>query len=231
MVLTGVNLEESAAAAQLANEYADCMRSTAGVHPHYAKEWGADSAQQLLALLNDPVVTAVGEAGLDYFRDFSPRADQQQAFEAQLDIAGQSQYPVFMHQRDADEDFLGIVRAHRDTLSGAILHCFTGDQTLLHACLDLDLHIGVTGWVCDDRRGQALRECLSDIPLNRLMIETDAPFLLPRNLPDKPAHRRNEPAFLPHILKTIAELKGVSVDALASATTANARAFFSLSDD
>ncbi len=231
MVLTGVNLEESATAAHLANEHAGSMRSTAGVHPHYAKEWDADSERRLLALLNEPVVTAVGETGLDYFRDFSPRPDQQRTFEAQLHIAAQTRYPVFLHQRDADDDFLAIIRAHRDTINDAILHCFTGDQALLHACLDLDLHIGVTGWVCDERRGQALRDCIPDIPLDRLMIETDAPFLLPRNLPGKPETRRNEPAFLPHILETVASLKGVSIDELASATADNARTFFSFADD
>ncbi len=226
LVLTGVNLEESEAAAAVASDSPQHLRSTAGVHPHYAKEWNAQSEARLHTLLQSSVVTAVGETGLDYFRDFSPRPDQQRAFEAQLEVAAQTGYPVFLHQRDADEDFLAIIRQHRDTLSAAILHCFTGDKALLHACLDLGLHIGVTGWVCDERRGQSLRECVPDIPTDRLMIETDAPFLLPRDLPERPENRRNEPAFLPHILRSVAELKGLSPEALAVSTRQNARDFF-----
>ncbi len=230
MVLTGVSLSESEAAARLAADYPHMMRTTAGVHPHYAKEWDGESEKALLALLKNPLVSAVGETGLDYFRDFSPRPAQQAAFNAQLELAGREQMPVFLHQRDAEEDFLAIIREHRDRLPGAVLHCFTGDKALLHACLDLDLHIGVTGWVCDERRGRALRECIADIPAERLMIETDAPFLLPRDLPEKPTNRRNEPAFLPHVLDAVATLRDTSAEALARMTTQNANDFFGFSE-
>ncbi len=228
MVLTGVDLPGSHEAAKLAAEYPDRMRSTAGVHPHHASGWSQTVATELATLLHHPMVTAVGETGLDYFRDFSPRPIQREAFAGQLEIAATHQVPVFLHQRDADADFLAVLKDFRDRLPAAVLHCFTGGRALLHACLDLDLHIGVTGWVCDERRGQALRDCVADIPLSRLMIETDAPFLLPRDLPEKPADRRNEPAYLPHVLNAVAELKKLSAQELARESTRTARAFFAL---
>lgn len=228
MVLTGVDLAGSQAALALAHAHPGRLAATAGVHPHHAAEWGADTEAALRRLLADPAAVAAGETGLDFFRDFSPRPDQEAAFEAQLRLAAESGRPAFLHQRDAGERFLAILRAHRDTLPGAVLHCFTGDLTLLHACLDLGLHIGVTGWVCDERRGEALRECIAEIPADRLMIETDAPFLLPRDLEPRPRDGRNEPAFLPHVLRAVAALRGDTPEALAESTRATAERFFGL---
>ena len=228
MVLTGVTLTESSEALEMASSHTGVMAATAGVHPHHASEWTAQSTEALTALLAHPNAVAVGETGLDYCRDFSPRSAQRQAFEAQLAIAGESGYPAFLHQRDAEDDFLAILRDYRDQISAAVIHCFTGDRAFLHRCLDLDLHVGVTGWICDERRGSALRESVPDIPDHRLMIETDAPFLLPRDMPEKPADRRNEPAFLPHVLESVARLRGQDPSRLAEFTATNSAAFFSL---
>lgn len=228
LVLTGVSLDESEAALSLALANRQALTSTAGVHPHHASEWDGSSETRLRACLEHPAAVAVGEMGLDYCRDFSPRADQRQAFEAQLAIAAATGHPAFLHQRDAEDDFLAILGRYRDQLSAAVLHCFTGDQAFLTRCLDLDLHIGVTGWICDERRGTALRRSVPVIPGHRLMIETDAPFLLPRDLPDKPGDRRNEPAFLPHVLETVAQLRGQAAARLADQTAATSRAFFGL---
>ncbi|UEX76735.1 TatD family hydrolase [Spiribacter halobius] len=228
MVLTGVDAPGSQAALELAQLHPGRMTATAGVHPHHAADWDGDTEAALRRLLAAPQAVAVGETGLDFFRDFSPRPAQEAAFEAQLDLAAETGRPVFLHQRDAAERFLAILRAHRQRLCGAVLHCFTGDQTLLHACLDLDLHIGVTGWVCDERRGGALRECVADIPADRLMIETDAPFLLPRDLEPRPRDGRNEPAFLPHILRAVAALRDETPAALAETTRTTAERFFGL---
>lgn len=228
LVLTGVSLEESEAALALAEDNRPMLSSTAGVHPHHASEWTEASALRLRACLEKPAAVAVGETGLDYFRDFSPRAAQCEAFEAQLSIAAATGYPAFLHQRDAEADFLAILGRYRDQLSGAVIHCFTGDEAFLSRCLDLDLHIGVTGWVCDERRGEALRRSLPAVPDHRLMIETDAPFLLPRDLPDKPGDRRNEPAFLAHVLETVADLRGQDPVWLAEQTADTSRAFFGL---
>lgn len=228
MIATGVTLAESRAALSLAAEYPDVLSATAGVHPHHASEWTGDSEAELAELLAMPRAVAAGETGLDYNRDFSPRDAQRRAFEAQLGLAAARNRPAFLHHRDAESDFLAILKEQRDGLGAAVLHCFTGDRAFLYRCLDLDLHIGVTGWVCDARRGADLRACVASIPEDRLMIETDAPFLLPADLPEKPPKRRNEPAFLPHVLKTVADLRGDDPHSLAMRTSANARRFFAL---
>lgn len=228
MVITGVSANESIAAAALARAHPSVLRSTAGVHPHHASEWNDASAQAIATLLDDPAVCAVGETGLDYNRDFSPRGDQRQAFAAQLALGVTHQRPAFCHQRDAEADFLAILQDYYQTLPGAVLHCFTGGQDLLERCIEWDLYIGITGWICDERRGAALRELVGLIPRSRLLIETDAPFLLPRDLTAPPANRRNEPGFLGHILNRVAALRGESAEALAAITYANSQRLFGL---
>ena len=226
LVVTGVSATQSAEALALAGRDAARRRATVGVHPHHASDWAAAGPAALESLLAHPVAAAVGETGLDYNRDFAPRAVQREAFAGQLGLAARLGRPVFLHQRDAEADFLAILAEYRPHLSAAVLHCFTGDAGFLAASLELDLHIGITGWICDERRGGALRECIGAIPAERLMIETDAPFLLPRDLAAKPRDRRNEPAYLGHVLETVAALRGESAGALAATTAATSRAFF-----
>jgi TatD DNase family protein len=204
------------------------MTATAGVHPHHASELDADALAALEDLARAPAVVAVGECGLDYFRNFSPHAAQLAAFRAQLELAAKLRKPVFLHERDAHGDFLALVREFRPHLTGAVAHCFTGGPAELEAYLALDLHIGVTGWVCDERRGAALQAAVARIPRGRLMLETDAPYLLPRTLRPKPSTRRNEPAWLTEIARVVAGLRGETMEELASHTTATARAFFGL---
>jgi TatD DNase family protein len=227
-VVTGADLASSRAAAALASAHPGVLWCTAGVHPHHAAEFPAACHTELGELLRLPRVVAVGECGLDYFRDFSPRAAQRAAFVAQLEIAAACAKPVFLHQRDAHQDFTAILAEFRPALTGGIAHCFTGGPGELEAYLALDLSIGVTGWVCDERRGAELREAVPRIPENRLLIETDSPYLLPRDLAPRPKSRRNEPAFLPHIAQAVAALRGDSPAALAAATTRNAVRFFGL---
>jgi len=226
-VVTGADLAGSRAAASLAAVH-PALWSTAGVHPHHASEFDPSRHEELREILLLPRVVAVGECGLDYFRDFSPRTAQRAAFIAQLEIAAAGGKPVFLHQRDAHEDFTAILAEHRSALAGGVAHCFTGGLRELEAYLALDLSIGVTGWVCDERRGASLRESVPRIPRERLMIETDAPYLLPRDLEPRPKSRRNEPAFLAHIARTVAALRGESLEDLAAATTQNAVRFFGL---
>jgi TatD DNase family protein len=187
-----------------------------------------EALSELEELARQPEVVAAGECGLDYFRDFSPRPAQREAFHHQLELAARVGKPVFLHQRDAHEDFLAILREHRRTLVAGITHCFTGGRPELIAYLDLGFAIGITGWICDERRGAHLLPLMKEIPADRLLLETDGPYLLPRDLSPKPASRRNEPAYLPHIAAVVARARGESVERLGQSSTAAARALFSL---
>jgi TatD DNase family protein len=226
-VVTGADVAGSRAAAALAATDAK-LWSTAGVHPHHATSFDAGRCEELRELLLHPKVVAVGECGLDYFRNFSPPAAQRAAFVAQLELASATAKPVFLHQRDAHEDFKAILAEFRGRLVGAVAHCFTGDAAQLEDYLTLGLSIGVTGWVCDERRGAALRDAVPHIPTDRLMLETDAPYLLPRDLNPPPKSRRNEPQYLVHIARAVARIRNESSQTLAAAATANAVRFFGL---
>jgi TatD DNase family protein len=227
-VVTGADLASSRQAAALAAAHPSLLASTAGVHPHHAQSFDAFGRDALSELLRRPEVVAVGECGLDYYRNFSPPDAQRAAFVAQLELAAAARKPVFLHQRDAHADFAAILKDFRGGLSGGVAHCFTADRAALEDYLALDLHIGVTGWINDERRGQLLRESVPHIPADRLMLETDAPYLLPRDLVPHPKSRRNEPCFLPHIARTVAHLRGESLDAVAASTSRNAIRFFGL---
>lgn len=226
MIITGADGPGTHAAIALARRDRRHLFATAGVHPHHAIDLDAQLLSELEVLARQPEVVAVGECGLDYYRDFSPRVAQQRAMHLQLELAAKVGKPVFLHERDAHDDFVSIVREHRTALVGGVAHCFTGTREQLLRYLDLDLSIGITGWICDERRGLHLRELVRLIPIERLMVETDAPYLLPRDLQPKPAHRRNEPRFLPHVLATVARCRGEPEAQVAAATTANALRFF-----
>ncbi len=228
IVVTGTSVAASREAAALASARAPTLYATAGVHPHDASSFSEHTVGELRALAAEPAVRALGECGLDYNRNFSPRAAQLHAFEAQLALAAELALPVFLHDREAQDDMLALLRRYRDRIGGAVVHCFTGERAELHAYLDLDLHIGITGWICDERRGLHLRELVADIPADRLMLETDAPYLLPRSLKPAPANRRNEPAFLPAVLEAVAACTGRPADQVAGETTRTARAFFAI---
>lgn len=228
IVVTGASLAGSAAAAALARGHPGRLFATAGVHPHHAEELSVERLAQLRTLLRAPEVVAVGECGLDYFRDYSPRAAQRRAFEWQLQLAAECGKPLFLHQRDAHEDFLAALRAHRAALGAAVAHCFTGAQHELESYLELGLSIGITGWFCDERRGAHLAALVPRIPRQRLMLESDAPYLLPRDLAPRPRSRRNEPMYVAHIGTAVARARGESVESCAEHTSAHARAFFGL---
>lgn len=226
MVITGSSVASTRAAIELVRRSPDRFRCTAGIHPHHATELDADALIALRELAAAPEVVAAGECGLDYFRDLSPRDAQRAAFERQLQLAIECGKPVFLHQRDAHEDFTAMLREFRNRLAGGVAHCFTGTLEQAQAYLELDLHIGITGWICDERRGLHLREVVRHIPADRLLVETDAPYLLPRDVEPRPSHRRNEPMYLPHVLEAIARARGESPEELAAQTTRNALRLF-----
>jgi TatD DNase family protein len=227
LIVTGATIAGSWAALALAQAHPGALFATAGVHPHHATELQGASLPELRALLQQPGVVAAGECGLDYYRNFSPYEVQRQAFGAQLELAQECGKPLFLHQRDAHRDFHAALKALGRPLVG-VAHCFTGGQEELEAYLALGLHIGITGWVCDERRGAHLAQLVPRIPRGRLLLETDGPYLLPRDLNPRPASRRNEPHYLPHIAAVVARLRGESVEDCAAHSSAAARALFGL---
>ena len=233
MIVTGASREHSPKALALARQHPGILFATAGVHPHHAVEYTDECDAELRALHAHAEVVAVGECGLDYFRDFSPRPAQRRAFERQLQIAADlvaagAGKPLFLHQRDAHADFMAMMKNFEGRIGAAVVHCFTGTRAELFDYLDQDWHIGITGWLCDERRGAHLRELVASIPAHRLMIETDAPYLLPRTLRPMPKDRRNEPAFLPHIGEELARYRNEEPHATIRHATQTAAAFFAL---
>jgi TatD DNase family protein len=212
MIVTGTGVAETRAALALHAAHPARLFATCGLHPHHASELKPDTLAELQTLAQSTAVVAVGECGLDYYRNFSPRQAQLAAFRSLLELAVSCRKPVFLHQRDAHEDFVAILREFRGALVDGVAHCFTGQARELEDYLELKLAIGITGWICDERRG----------------IETDAPYLMPRSLQPKPRTRRNEPAYLPEVARVVAQARGESLESLAASTTAAANRFFKL---
>ena len=224
VVVTGTTVLESRMAAQIADRFG--LYATAGVHPHHARDCGPQTIEELRKIAQHPRVVAIGECGLDFNRNYSPHPDQEKGFVAQIELARQIGKPLFLHSRDAHPRFAQILKHH--DVRKAVAHCFTGERDELRAYLELDLYIGITGWICDERRGRHLLELVREIPRERLLVETDAPYLTPRDLRPQPKARRNEPAFLPHIVATIARALGRPAAEVAAETAGNAIAFFGL---
>lgn len=238
-VLTGTSVAESEHVIELCLSHADNASDTypgklvctAGIHPHYADQYGSDTPSILRELAEQKAVRAIGETGLDFNRDFTPRPQQEKAFIAQLELAIECGLPVFMHERDAAERQHDILRDYRDHLVDGVIHCFTGSKAALFRYLDMDLHIGVTGWICDERRGQTLQQLVRSIPAERLMIESDAPYLLPRNIEPKPRQKRNEPAYLPWVLAMVAHCRGEALIDVANTSRTTTERFFRLTEN
>jgi TatD DNase family protein len=226
IVVTGTTVLESEMARDIAERLG--LHASAGVHPHHARDCGPQTIDELKRIAAHPRVVAIGECGLDFNRNYSPHPSQEKWFVAQLELGLELGMPLFLHSRDAHPRFAQILRTHK--VKDAVAHCFTGEKDELHAYLDLGLYVGITGWICDERRGTHLLQLVNDIPPDRLLLETDSPYLTPRDMRPQPKSRRNEPAFLPHILKTVARALGKSPDAVAAQTSQNARRLFRLDE-
>lgn len=231
-ILTGTSAKASENVLELSKQNIDTMRCTAGVHPHDAKSWNTSKAI-VEKLIKDEIVIAVGECGLDYDRMYSTKEEQQLAFKEQLEIAEKSVKPVFLHVRNAPgkekeimDDFLKIFKPYHERGVRGVVHCFTGSSRMLQSFIGLGLYIGITGWVCDDKRGKDLQNLIRYIPNDKLMIETDAPYLTPKNMPKDLYQRRNEPAFLGYVLEKIAELKRMDNNKLIEITNDNVERLF-----
>lgn len=228
LILTGADVDSSARATEVTTEVPLTLRSTVGIHPHRADECTHGAVSELAELSVRPSVVAIGECGLDYYRMLQPRAVQITAMERQLELATRRRLPLFLHCRDAHEDFLAVLAAAGPARPRAVVHCFTGTVAEVQACLAAGLYVGLTGYLCDERRGAHLGDVAASIPPGRLMLETDGPYLLPRDLPNRPKDRRNEPAFLPHIARAVARARREPPEQLARHTTDTAKGFFGL---
>ena len=227
IVLTGSSESNSQQAADMCPEHPGFLFATAGIHPHDASKYDSTRTRKVLMdLFQHDHVVAVGECGLDFNRDFSPRDAQRSCFAEHLEMAAECGLPLFLHERDAFDEFIEMMRGVRDKVTGGVVHCFTGTAEQAKAYLDLDLHLGITGWICDERRGVHLREVVKMIPANRLMIETDCPYLAPRDY--RPRIKRNEPKYLPHILKTVATCRDESPVELGKQILETTNLFFAL---
>lgn len=232
MILTGTSVKNSQESAKIAALYQGVLYSTAGIHPHDAKSFDEQSIAQLKALLQMKQVVSVGECGLDFDRDFSPRDVQERCYKAQLELAIELQKPLFLHERAAFKRFMAVTNEFSPQLPKAVVHCFTGSISEAKTYLDHGFYLGFTGAISDTNRFAHLKEVIQYVPLDRMMNETDAPFMLPKNVPKtmltKYHERRNEPAFLPYVAGTIAQYKGVGLDVIAKHCTENAKAFFGI---
>ena len=227
IVLTGSSEKNSVESSKICSRHPGFLYSTAGIHPHDASNYDPVRTNKTLEdLYKLDHVVAVGECGLDFNRDFSPRDKQRDCFAAQLELASKNGLPLFLHERDAFGAFYSMMKEARDRIGRGVVHCFTGSLANAKAYLDLDLHLGITGWICDERRGKHLREVVKEIPVNRLMLETDCPYLAPRDY--RPRINRNEPKYLPHILKTVAECRGEPVEELAAEVLKTTKSFFGI---
>ena len=226
IIVTGTCNRSSRASAALARLHPDILSATAGIHPHHADRATEDDMEEVRRLIRDEHVVAVGETGLDHFRDFASRENQERVFRAQVEIALGAGMPLFIHDRDSGGEVLRVLK--EDPPEYAVIHCFTGSRDDLQAFVELDLYIGITGWICDERRGLGLREIAGLIPTDRLLIETDSPYLVPRTIRPRPRSRRNEPALLAHVAEELARARGESVEELRRSTTENARRLFRL---
>lgn len=236
MIMTATDLAESEQALQYCASGA-ALFCTTGIHPHNATSTLARDTDHALArmeaLADHPKVVAIGETGLDYFRDFADPADQRVVCAAQLQLAARLQMPVFAHDRDASDDLTALIDGSGVDPARMVIHCFTGTEPALQRYLDMGCMIGITGWLCDAKRGAALRALVPNIPLDRLLIETDAPYLRPQNAPPDALpktgsrqRRRNEPALLPFIAKAVAELMGIDAAQVVDYTRANSQRLF-----
>ncbi|VFP80456.1 TatD family hydrolase [Candidatus Erwinia haradaeae] len=231
MIIIGTTMLNSRQAIILAEKDVEYFWSTIGIHPHYASTWSKKIHSEMRKLAVDPRIVAIGECGLDFYRNFSTKKEQRYAFQAQIELATELYMPVFLHCRNAHKDFMSILAPWISSLKATLVHCFTGTQSELEVYLEHDFYIGITGWICDKKRGEDLCKLIPLIPSNRLVIETDSPWLIPKDIFPMPSSRRNEPSFLPHIMQKVAMLRGVNISHLSNTTTFNARKLFNLSSN
>ncbi len=219
--ITSSNLQDVRNAKKITERNKNLYYSV-GFHPHNAKDFKIEFLKDMSIYLDDPKAICLGEMGLDFNRNFSSREEQILCFESQLSLANSINKPLFLHQRDAHEEFLSILDNYKFNQK-LIVHCFTGNLSELEDYLKRDFYIGITGWVCDLKRGLDLRECINHIPQEKLLIETDSPYLSPRK-----KIRRNEPKFLIDVAEEVARLRQQTKESIVKSSYENSLNFFNL---
>ncbi|HUW47854.1 MAG TPA: TatD family hydrolase [Patescibacteria group bacterium] len=222
IVNIGYDLEGSKKAVELAERH-EGLYATVGIHPHNASALNEKVLDNLRRLSENPMVVAIGEIGLDYYRNLSPKTVQQKAFEAQMILAQELELPVVIHDRDAHADVANTLSKFKGKLKG-VMHCFSGNLEMAEQCAKMNYYISFAGPVTFPN-AHMLHETAKSIDLNSILLETDCPWLAPQEMRGK----RNEPAFLPFTAEKIANLRGISLEELAEATTRNTKRIFHIS--
>ncbi len=221
IVNVGYDIPSSRRSVTLARSY-DFIFAAVGIHPHDAADAGKNGLEEIRLLAADTKVVAIGEMGLDYYRNLSPREVQQEVFRKQIRLAAELGKPIIVHDRDAHGDVMQILKEEAGT-TGGVMHCFSGSMEMARECLKMGFYISIAGPVTF-KNAKKLKEIAADVPIDRLLIETDAPYLTPEPYRGK----RNESAYVAYVGKTIAELRGIPVEELAQATTSNAKRLFGI---
>lgn len=201
---------------------------TAGIHPHNADRASLEDFERIETILSkNKKIVAVGECGLDYDRMFSTKENQIRCLEKHIVLAKKWNKPLFLHERNASEDFIRRFKKHPELCSRSVVHCFTGDKNTLRKYLSMGFSIGITGWICDDRRSRELREAVEIIPLDRILIETDAPYLTPRNV--EGLGRTNVPQNIVYVARELAKYRKVSEEEVIENAKRNTERIFGIS--
>ena len=223
--ITSTTVEDTKISLKISEKDQDFFITTCGIHPHYADTFKESNIKEIKELSEHASVKAIGETGLDFNRNFSKKENQILCFKSQIEIAQELNLNLFLHQRDAHKDFMDCFN-NVDIKANAVVHCFTEDKEKFYEYLDRGFWIGFTGWICDPVRGKHMIDLISSMPLDRIMIETDSPYLMPKNLKIK--GRRNEPKFIVEVAKRIASLQNKSLEDISQIFFENSLKFFDL---
>lgn len=224
-ILTGTDRKED----RKIDEFVKTHRAfgTVGIHPHNVDRARQEDFEEIENILsNNDKIVAVGECGLDYDRMFSTKENQIRCLEKQIVLAEKLNKPLFLHERSAANDFTSRFKKHAEICRRSVVHCFTGDRSTLDQYLSMGFYIGITGWICDDRRSKELRDAVRILPLDRVLVETDAPYLTPRNIPG--LHRTNVPQNIKYVVRDLAEYMRVSEEELMENARKNTEKVFQI---
>ena len=227
VIITSSDIHDTEMALDLIEKFPNLFYTTVGFHPHNAKNFKEKDLEYMENLAKNPNVISIGECGLDYYREYSPRNQQILCFEKQLFLSSKLNLPIFLHERGAHHDFCSILEKYMEKINNCVVHCFTGTKEELLRYIDLGCYIGITGWITDMERGSHLHDIIQLVPEDRLLVETDSPYLIPRNI-DKKHGRINEPAYLPYIVKAISQCLNKNMKYVCDKTYENTKMFFNI---